>query len=395
MSGPPRIQVVSVRKIRPSKKNARTHSKKQIRQLANSIEKRGWTAPIVIDENGMIIAGHGRYYAALLLGLKEVPVLVVSGLSDAEKRALALADNQIAANAGWDRKRLAAELGEIATLLPDCDLTMELGFEPAAIDVLLGDFVDSESEPADEIPNVQADPISRRGDVWILCAHRILCGDASSAADIAQLMARQRAVMVMTDVPYNLKIKTIVGRGKTKHREFLQASGELSREKFIQFLKTALSLAAKHSESGSIHFVFMDWRHAGELLAAGEAVYSELKNLIVWVKSHPPAPASSVPDIGVPPSGRPVGRPGCREQTASGSCGVSRTDGATRGRPKPAGRRDQARHRAGPRVERANATGGGCCRRVCLEWKDLSEPHQGRLRHHWHTLEWTEVLRPA
>lgn len=140
-----RITMMNVRKLRPNKRNARTHSKKQIRQIANSILRFKWTYPILVDENGEIICGHGRWQAANVLGLKNVPVIVMSGLSDAEKRALALADNKIAANAGWDRALLASELGELATLLPECNLDLEItGFEPAEFDALLADFGDSE-----------------------------------------------------------------------------------------------------------------------------------------------------------------------------------------------------------------------------------------------------------
>ena len=118
MSAAREITLSSIRRLRPNPRNSRTHSKTQLRQIANSIRRFGWTYPILTDENKMILAGHGRYEAARQLGLREVPVIVVSGLSDAEKRALALADNKVAANAGWDRAVLAAELGELADLLP-------------------------------------------------------------------------------------------------------------------------------------------------------------------------------------------------------------------------------------------------------------------------------------
>jgi ParB-like chromosome segregation protein Spo0J len=134
---PHRVIMMQVRKLRPNKRNARTHSKKQIRQVADSILKFGWTYPILVDEEGNIICGHARREAAIELGVKEVPVIVLSGLKGAEKRALALADNKIAANSGWDREILAAELGELATLLPECNLNLEItGFEPAEFDAL-------------------------------------------------------------------------------------------------------------------------------------------------------------------------------------------------------------------------------------------------------------------
>jgi DNA modification methylase len=268
------------------RRNARTHSKKQIRQIANSFLRFGWTYPILIDEDGVILAGHGRYEAALLLGLREVPVIVVAGLREAEKRALALADNKIAANAGWDRAVLAIELGELADLLPECNLDIDItGFEPAEIDALMGDLVDPEQDPVDDLPEIAKKPVSRIGDLWVLGEHRLLCGDSREAAHIRQLMLRASAAMVFTDPPYNVRVSSIQGRGKIKHREFLAASGEMSTEQYTGFLVSALSLAAKHSVSGSIHFVCIDWRHASEMLVAGNEVYAELKNLVIWVKT--------------------------------------------------------------------------------------------------------------
>jgi ParB-like chromosome segregation protein Spo0J len=125
VSAPREIKLCSVSKLNRNKRNSRTHSKKQISQIANSIRRFGWTYPILTDENNIILAGHGRYDAALQLGLREVPIIVLSGLKDAEKRALALADNQIATKAGWNRELLAEELGDLATLLPECDLSLE------------------------------------------------------------------------------------------------------------------------------------------------------------------------------------------------------------------------------------------------------------------------------
>src|SRR5947199_4410781 len=268
------------------RRNARTHSKKQIRQIANSFLRFGWTYPILIDEDGVILAGHGRYEAALLLGLREVPVIVVAGLREAEKRALALADNKIAANAGWDRAVLAIQLGELADLLPECNLDIDItGFEPAEIDALMGDLVDPEQDPVDDLPEIAKKPVSRIGDLWVLGEHRLLCGDSREAAHIRQLMLRASAAMVFSDPPYNVRVSSIQGRGKIKHREFLAASGEMSTEQYTGFLVSALSLAAKHSVSGSIHFVCIDWRHASEMLVAGNEVYAELKNLVIWVKT--------------------------------------------------------------------------------------------------------------
>jgi hypothetical protein len=281
------IAEMQVCKLRPSKRNARTHSKKQIEQIINSIRRFGWTYPILVDEQGNILCGVGRWLAAQNLGLAEVPVIVLSNLGDTEKRALALADNKVAANAGWDRKILAAELGELAVLLPDIDLSIEItGFEAAEIDSLMGDLIDPELHPADTLPEIDQIPISRRADLWLLGRHRLICGDACSDADVRVLMGRERAAMVCADSPYNVCIAATVGRGKIKHREFASASGEMSPAQFTQFLTDWMMLAARYSDAGALIFAFMDWRHLGEILAAGRQVFSELKQLIVWAKTN-------------------------------------------------------------------------------------------------------------
>jgi DNA modification methylase len=287
VSAPREIKLSSVRRLHRNKRNSRTHSKKQIRQIANSIRRFGWTYPILTDENNIILAGHGRYDAALQLGLREVPIIVLSGLNDAEKRALALADNQIATKAGWNRQLLAEELGELARLLPECNLDLEItGFETAEIDSLLGELLDPERDPADEVPSPAKTAISKIGDLWELGTHRVLCADGQSAEAVQRLMGAALATMVITDPPFNLPIKQVQGRGRIKHANFAQGAGEMSRSEFIDFLRIALSLAAKHSVNGAIHFVFIDWRHIHQLLEAGSAVYSELKNIVVWAKTN-------------------------------------------------------------------------------------------------------------
>ncbi|MBR0719114.1 DNA methyltransferase [Bradyrhizobium liaoningense] len=283
----PEIRLLPIRDLRRATRNARTHSKKQIKQVANSILRYGWTYPILADEGLQIICGHARWEAARQLGLKEVPVQVMGGLNDAEKRALALADNKIPANAGWDRKLLTEELGELASLLPECNLSLDItGFEPAEIDGLMTDFGDLDQDSADAPCVIAEHPISRRGDLWQLGQHRVLCGDACDQADWAALMGRDRAAMVFADPPYNLRIATTLGRGKIRHREFSVASGEKSPAEFVSFLTTWMRLAVQFSHDGSMHYQFMDWRHLGEMHHAGQQVFGPLQNLVVWNKTN-------------------------------------------------------------------------------------------------------------
>ena len=281
------IAMVQLSHLKGAARNPRTHPKKQIDEIVNSIRHFGYIDPVLADENLKIIGGHARAEAAERVGLPSIPVIVISGLSEMEKRTLALAENKIAENARWHRSDLASELSELGPLLAEAGLNIELtGFEPAEIDAVMGDLVDPERDPLDELPDVASESVSRRGDSWLLGQHRLICADATDPDDVRKLMGQKRAVMVFTDPPYNAKIKNVQGRGRIKHREFAQASGEMSRGEYRRFLIDSLSLAAEHSVDGSIHFVCTDWRHNRELQDAAEQVYTETKNLVVWVKTN-------------------------------------------------------------------------------------------------------------
>lgn len=286
----PKINMMPVAQIRLNKRNANTHAKKQINQLADSISRLGWTGLIVVDEHSCIIAGHARLLAAKKLGLSEVPVLIKDHLSDAEKRALALADNKIAANAGFDRKVLVQELGELSKLLPELNLDLSItGFAPAELDILLSDFLQpssneegSKSKFSDSTSNVCV-----VGDLWLLGDNRLLCGDATLEADVSRLMGKELAAALFGDPPYNVVLRDTLGRGRVKYREFACASGEKTPAQFTHFLQTFMRHAAHYSRPGSLHFICMDWRHIEEVIVAGKAIYGSLKNLVVWVKSNP------------------------------------------------------------------------------------------------------------
>lgn len=282
------IETVSLASLKPANRNARTHSKKQINQIAASMKRFGFTNPILIDGDNIIVAGHGRYAAANALGLKEAPWIRIGSMTPAEKRAYAIADNAIAAKSGWDKELLALELSGLIDLGFDMELT---GFEMPEIDQILVDVAEeSPKAPAREdlapAPRDGA-PTSRPGDLWLLGRHRLMCGDAKDWSAMALLMGSERAHMVFTDPPYNLKIEGVVsGRGKAKHGDFVEASGELTPVEFTAFLAQALWSMAPACKDGAILFVCMDRRHIGELLAAGREAALELKNMCVWVKTN-------------------------------------------------------------------------------------------------------------
>lgn len=282
------VETRRVDSLTPHSNNPRTHPKKQIKRLAKSISEFGFTCPLVVDEYDAVLAGHGRLEAAKLLGMAAVPVIVIPGLSNVQKRAYVLADNKLAEMAGYDRPALALELKSLMPLLADEGHDIDItGFEVSEVDSLLNDAVDREDDPADTVVEGKVETaVSQTGDLWILGSHRLVCGDARKSVVYRKLMGPDYAAMVFTDPPFNLRIYSIVGRGKIKHREFAAASGEMSSEEFTEFLTTTLRLAGRYSKDGSIHYCCMDWRHVEEMSAAGRAVYSEQKNLIVWVKTN-------------------------------------------------------------------------------------------------------------
>ena len=283
------IESVPLAALRPWERNARTHSKKQIRQISESIKTFGFTNPVLIDQFHTILAGHGRVEAAKLLGWTHIPCVRLEHMTKAQKQTYVLADNKLALNAGWDQDLLSEALKELLTNDLDFDIGLT-GFTIAEIDDIIEGYAPEEAgDPADDIlpePD-HINPLCRPGDIWQLGPHRLICGDARDPATVNALMNGAYAQMVLTDPPYNVKIDGHVGgSGKIKHREFAMASGEMSMPEFVDFLRTSFQNLANSSADGSIHFIFMDWRHMTDVLVAGHDVYSELKNLIVWVKDN-------------------------------------------------------------------------------------------------------------
>jgi ParB-like nuclease domain/DNA methylase len=235
------ITLCSLSELREAARNPRTHSQRQLHQIAESIRRFGFTNPVLVDNERRILAGHGRVAAARLIGMDQVPVLCIGDLGPEDRKAYALADNKIALNAGWDKELLALELQELIEL----DFNLELtGFYLAEIDFTLeaarDASPDTSEEPADRIPDMADAAVSRPGDLWLL------------------------------------------GR----HREFAMGVGEMSREQFTEFLGQSLGMMRPHLDPGTILFVCMDWRHMREMLDASEQSSLEMKNLVVWNKNN-------------------------------------------------------------------------------------------------------------
>ena len=253
-------RVVPIGWVKTNPRNARTHSGRQVSAIARSIRELGFAAPLVVDDGGVLLAGHGRLLAAQELGLEKVPAVVLTGLTEAKKRALLLADNKLAEKAGWDRQALSVELPDLQASLEIEGLDIALsGFEPFEIDQLAVDFGD-DSDHDDEVqPELYDGPhVSREGDLWQLGPHRLLCGSALDEVALERLMGIERADVAFLDPPYNLRVQDIVGRGRTRHKEFAMASGEMSTAQFQSFLSEALQRAAGVSRDGAVHYVCMD-----------------------------------------------------------------------------------------------------------------------------------------
>ncbi len=268
-------------------RNARTHSKHQVRQIAESIRAFGFTNPVLIDHKNSIVADHGRVSAAKLLGIEKVPTIRLESLTEDQIRAYVIADNRLAEKAGWDKSILAIELQHLIAVDSDLDVTIT-GFEIPEIDLILQEA--STGKP-DEDDLFQIDEtgqvVTRSGDIWVLGKHRILGGNSLQESSYKTLMNSRRANVVFTDPPYNLVVEgNVCGKGAIHHREFAMASGEMNEAEFVAFLSTSLRLLARHSTNSSVHFIFMDWRHMGELLAAGKQIYESLLNLCVWTKDN-------------------------------------------------------------------------------------------------------------
>jgi hypothetical protein len=279
------LEYIILESLTLNPRNARTHSRKQVQQIAKSISEFGFTSPLLVDEKNVIIAGRGRLAAAQQLNLLEVPCIRLSHLTSTQKKALALADNRIPLNAGWDDELLALELKDI---LEDTQFDIGItGFRLAEIDGVIEALgVDEPNNPRDEkLPALDEDnTVTRPGDVWTLGRHRLICGDALDSQVVKTLMAGELAQMVFCDPPYNVKISEVSGLGKAKHREFAMASGEMTPAEFTSFLSNAFKNLAAHSADGSIHFICVDWKHQSEILDTGKQVYTELKNLVIWDK---------------------------------------------------------------------------------------------------------------
>ncbi len=268
-------------------KNSRAHSVTQLKRIARSIERFGFVVPVLITASGELIAGHGRVIAAQRVGLKEVPAILIDHLSDEEIKAFRVADNRLAELATWDKKLLGEALKELSELNFDIELT---GFDMGECDLLIEGLEisgEDKADPVDDLPADSGPAVTEQGDLWTCGDHRLLCGDAQKEESYDRLMGDERAVMVFTDPPYGVPINGHVsGKGRIRHREFVQGSSRSTEGQRIEFLSQALLPMTRGCTDGAIVTVAMDWAHAFELLTASRSVGVDLKAICVWEKTN-------------------------------------------------------------------------------------------------------------
>ncbi|MGE3628178.1 MAG: site-specific DNA-methyltransferase [Hyphomicrobiales bacterium] len=275
-----RIRYRRIDTLRPYQNNPNLHSPKQIKKLVRSLQEFGWVVPLIIDENGMVLCGHGRLLAAIELGLEEVPTIQILDMSEAQKRAYVTADNRLAQDAKWSRKLLRTEMQGLIDMGFEVEIT---GFDTLEIDEIL---TISDEEPGEDIVHLPEidEPVCRPDDLWDVGSHRMLCGDSRLPENVARVLAGEQIQLFLTDPPFNCAIINNVSR---KHGNFLMGAAEMPMEEFAQtLLRPAFEAMAAHSSPGAIAFVFCDWRSAPFFLQAANGVFEEVKNMIVWAKTN-------------------------------------------------------------------------------------------------------------
>lgn len=278
----PKLEMHPLSELHTNPKRLRKPSKKQIEQLISSLRRFGFRGALLVDANGMIVAGNSMFEAAMAAGYTEVPVIRMAFLNDTERRAFIIAHNRLAELSEWDNEALASEL----QFLFDHDLHLDgTGFDLSALDFSISE----EPPPDDELVEMPLDDVvavTRPGDLWMIGEDlRLYCGNSRDSSSYEALLAGERAKLIFADPPYNVKLDGHVGgNGKVKPRQWAMATGEMSVAEFTAFLRMVFRNCVRFSTDGSLHLHCMDWRHLREILDAGDGVYSEFKQLVVWAK---------------------------------------------------------------------------------------------------------------
>jgi DNA modification methylase len=268
------IEYVALDKLTPYARNSRTHSKDQVKQIAASIREFGFTNPVLIDDEGTIIAGHGRVLAAQHLQLTDIPCIRLGYLTETQRRAYVIADNKLALNAGWDEELLKLELEDLQ--LDGFDLG-KIGFDAKELSEAMG--LDDKEVVEDEVPEPPVDPITKPGDLWLLGEHRLLCGDSTKAEDVERLMAGLRADLMLTDPPYNVDYT-----GKTKDA-LKVANDSMADNDFRKFLVDCFIPAFDAMKPGASFYIFHADSEGYNFRGAVKDCQQEVKQCLIWAKN--------------------------------------------------------------------------------------------------------------
>lgn len=263
------VAYIATTDLIPYANNPRTHSDQQVAQVAASIQEFGFNNPILIDEHNGIIAGHGRLAAAQKLDLKLVPTIMLEGLTEAQRKAYVIADNKLTENGGWDYDLLAVEIERLKELDVDIDLT---GFDPTELDKILEPEVIQGLTDEDDVPEAPEEPITKRGDVWILGNHRLMCGDSTSVDDVDRLMAGQKADLIFTDPPYNVAFN-----GRSGKHDVIK-NDDLTATEFKEFIQQVCAIITYIDPKA--YYVWCNWSFYGLLQEM-----LPFKTCIVWAKN--------------------------------------------------------------------------------------------------------------
>lgn len=273
----PQIEMMAVADLVPYARNSRTHDDAQVAQISASIREFGFTNPVLIDAQGGIIAGHGRVLAARKLKMEQVPCIMLDHLTDTQRRAYVIADNRLALGSAWDNEMLKLELDDLKLEGFDLELT---GFTLDEIDALAPEVIEPGLTDEDAVPEVQAEPISKLGDVWLLGKHRVMCGDSTSIDAVERLMEGQLADQLLTDPPYN-----IVYEGGSKKREQIK-NDEMASDAFRQFLRDAFVAATTVMKAGAVFYIWHadteGYNFRGACMDAG----LQVRQTLIWNKDN-------------------------------------------------------------------------------------------------------------
>jgi site-specific DNA-methyltransferase (adenine-specific) len=284
-----KIELWPLDRLKPYERNARTHSAEQIAQIAASIVEFGFTNPILVDSGDGIIAGHGRLQAARELGLSTVPVVVLDHLSDRQRRAYVLADNQLALNAGWDLELLRTELQDLVA--DDFDLSV-IGFSDEELEDLLPEVEELPPEDADNeaVPEAPAEPVTKPGDVWLLGKHRVMCGDSTSLTEVERLMDGGKADLLLTDPPYNVALGMDETPEEAKKRNrrtdgLTIQNDKMSDDDFRQFLSDVYSAADAVMKPGAVFYIWHADSEGYNFRGAARDVSWHVRQCLIWNKN--------------------------------------------------------------------------------------------------------------